>query len=209
MKLFLTSSCISENLRAFFLESFGKDPRTSKCYFIPTASDPDQEKFYTCKSMDDLAQLGFNPIWYSLQFKTKELIQQELADADIIWVGGGNTFYLLDIARKVGFLEVVTDLVKNKGVAYGGVCAGTLLASNNIESAGWEPYGDPNDVALSDLSALGFVDFTSMVHYNNEHRSIIEKYKKGDEVVYTIPDGGMTVVEDEKITILCNPKKYE
>lgn len=209
MKLFLTSSCISENLRTPFLESFGKNPSTSKCYFIPTASDPDESKFYTCKSMDDLVQLGFNPIWYSLQFKTTELIKQELADADIVWIGGGNTFYLLEVARKVGFLEVITDLVKNKGVVYGGISAGTLLASPNIESAGWEPYGDPNDVHITDLSALNFVNFTSIVHYSDEYKSIIEKYKSIEETVYIIPDGGMIVVEDEKITLLGNTKLYE
>ena len=209
MKLFLTSSCISENLRTPFLEHFDKDPRISKCYFIPTASDPDQEKFYMCKSMDDLVQLGFNPIWYALQFKSKELITQELADADIIWVGGGNTFYLLEVARRVGFLEVITDLIKNKGIVYGGVSAGTLLASPNIESAGWEPYGDLNDVGITDLSSLNFVNFTSMVHYNDEQKDVIEKYKSTNEIIYTIPDGGMILVEDEQITLLGNAKLYE
>ena len=98
--------------------------------------------------------------------------------------------------------------MKNKGVAYGGISAGTLLASPNIESAGWEPYGDPNDVNITDLSALNFVNFTSMVHYSDQHKSTIEKYKSSDEIVYTIPDGGMIVVGDEKITLLGDAKKY-
>lgn len=208
MKLFLTSSCITENLREIFLKHFGKDPRYSKCYFIPTATDPDESKFYTCKSMDDLSQIGFNPIWYTLKYKTKKLIQKELSDADIVWVGGGNTFYLLDMARKVGFLDVVTDLVQNKAVAYGGISAGTILMSNNIISAGWEPYGDLNDVKLQNLSALGFINFTSVVHYNKEQNEIIDKYKTKDEIVYTIPDGGMIIVDGEGIELVGGAEKY-
>ncbi len=209
MKLFLTSSCISENLRTPFWEHFGKDPRNSKCYFIPTASDPDHNKFYTCKSMDDLVQLGFNPIWYSLQFKTKEIIKEELADADIIWVGGGNTFYLLDVARKVGFLEVITDLVKNKGVVYGGISAGSLLACPQIRPAGWEPHGDTNDVGLTDFSSLGFVNFIPIVHYDTNQNDMIKKYATPENIVYTIPDGGMIFVDDEQIHLYGEAKLYE
>ncbi len=208
MKLFLTSSCISKNLRETFLEHFGKDPRSSKCYFIPTASDPDESKFYTCKSMDDLVELGFNPIWYSLKYKTKELIRQELSDADIIWVGGGNTFYLLDVARCVGFLDVVTDLVKNKGVAYGGVSAGTILASPNIASAGWEPHGDPNDIRLTDLIALGLVNFTSVVHYTEDQKETVNKNRVHDKLVYTILDGGMVIVDGEELKLVGGTKEY-
>ena len=209
MKLFLTASCISEELRKPFLEMYGKDPSTSKCYFIPTATDPDREKFYTCKSMDDLAQMGFNPIWYTLKYKTKELIQKELSDADIIWVGGGNTFYLLGMAKKTGFLQVVDDLIKNKGVAYGGVSAGTILTSHDIESAGWEPCGDSNDVAITDLQSLNWVNFIPFVHYDKtEHESVIERYRKPDETVFAISDGGMIIVNDGGIKTLGNVEKY-
>lgn len=209
MKLFLTSSSISENLREDFLRIYGKDPHTSRCYFIPTANDQEENKFYVCKSMDDLALLGFNPIWYSLKYKTKELVQKELADADMIWVGGGNTFYLLNIARMTGFLDVVTDLVKNKGVAYGGISAGTVLLSKDISSLNWEPYGDENTIGLTDLSALNLIDLTSIVHYSDEYKEAIESNKSLDETIYTIPNGGMIVVEDEKVSLFGGAKRYE
>jgi dipeptidase E len=209
MKLFLTSSCISEDLRSYFLENFDKVPRASKCYFIPTASDLDESKFYTCKSMDDLVQLGFSPIWYPLQFKTKELLAQELADADIIWVGGGNTFYLLEVARRTGFLEVITDLVKSKNVVYGGISAGSLLACPQIRPAGWEPGGDTNDVGITDFSSLNFVNFIPVVHFENDQENIIKKYASQDDEIYTIPDGGMIVVDDETIALHGGAKKYQ
>ena len=194
MKLFLTSSSITPEIRQDFLSVYGKNPTESKCYFIPTAADVEQEKFYMCKSMDDLAEMGFNPIWYTLKYKTKEVIQKELADADIIWVGGGNTFYLLDTARKSGFLEVVDDLVKNKGVAYGGISAGTILAAKSIQVAEWKPDGDVNEVDVTDFTALGWIDFIPFVHYEKEDYYDAIQEQKGNETVFAIPNGGMVIV---------------
>ena len=158
MKFFLTSSCISENLRGPFLAFLNKDPSKTTFYFVTTASDVEEDKFYTVKSMDDFAQIGINPIWYSLKFKSKEQIAHELADADVIWVGGGNTYYLLHVVRTSGFMEVINDLVQNKSVIYGGTSAGTILASPTIQAAGFGGKdADKNDVGLSDISALGFI----------------------------------------------------
>jgi hypothetical protein len=39
MKLFLTSSCVSENLREPFLKFLIKSPEQTKLFFITTASD--------------------------------------------------------------------------------------------------------------------------------------------------------------------------
>lgn len=203
MKLFLTSSSITPELRKEFLDVYGKDPAVSRCYFVPTAADVEQEKFYMCKSMDDLAEIGFNPVWYSLRYKNKELVQKELADADLVFVGGGNTFYLLDMARKSGFLEVIDDLVRNKGVAYGGISAGTILASQNIKVAGWKPDGDTNDVNLTDFNALGWVNFTPFVHYEKEeYFASIQEHKKEDEKVLAIPNGAMIVVNGSDIKLV-------
>lgn len=187
---------------------YGKDPVTSKCYFVPTAADVEEQKFYMCKSMDDLAEMGFNPVWYSLKYKTKELVQKELADADLVFVGGGNTFYLLDVARKSGFLEVIEDLVKNKGVAYGGISAGTILTARDISVAGWKPDGDANDVNITDLSALGWVDFTPFVHYEKEeYYNSIQEHKKADEEVLAIPNGAMVVINGSDIKLVGDVEK--
>jgi len=201
MKLFLTSSCVSENLREPFLKFLGKEPKNIKLYFIPTASDVEDEKFYTCKSMDDFSAIGINPIWYSLKFKSKEQIAKELADADVIWINGGNTFYLLDVARKTDFMETVDDLVRNKGVMYGGTSAGSILASPTIEAAGWGGDGaDKNTVELTDLTSFGFVPFTTHVHYEPEIEKADLLSHKTVTPFYAIPDGCAVEVNNGNIT---------
>jgi len=199
MKLFLTSSCISENLREPFLKFLGKPPGEVKLYFVPTASDVGEGKFFVCKSMDDLQAVGVNPIWYSLKFKTPEQVKSELADADVIWVNGGNTFYLLDVARKVGFMEVVDDLVRNKGVRYGGTSAGTILATPSIEIAGWGEDGDSNDVGIDDLRALDFVKILTQVHYRPESHQVMLQSQAHELPIYALADGTAVEVNGEVV----------
>jgi dipeptidase E len=170
-----------------------------KLYFIPTASDVEEDKFFVCKSMDDLQAAGVNPIWYSLKLKTREQVKRELADADVIWVNGGNTFYLLDIARKVGFMEVVGDLVRNKGVRYGGTSAGTILATPDIAIAGWGEDSDTNDVGIDDLRALDFVKILTQVHYkSDEHRAMLQN-QPHDLPIYALADGTAVEVNGDEI----------
>lgn len=199
MKLFLTSSCISENLREPFLKFLGKSPDKIKLYFIPTASDIEDEKFYTVKSIEDLQAIGINPVWYALRLKTREQIKQELADADVIWVNGGNTFHLLDVARKMGFMEVCDDLVRNKGVMFGGTSAGSILATPSIEIAGWGEGADVNYIGMKDFHALNFVNILTQVHYNPSLHKEMLIAKKENTPIYAIADGGAVEVNGEEI----------
>ena len=151
--------------------------------------------------MDDFSAIGINPTWYSLKFKTREQIASELADADVIWVNGGNTFYLLDVARKTGFMEIVDDLVRNKGVMYGGTSAGSILASPTIEAAGRGGDGaDKNMVGLNDLNAFGFVPFTTHVHYEPETEKADLLSHKNAVPIYAILDSCAVEVNNENIT---------
>jgi dipeptidase E len=202
MKLFLTSSCISENLRQSFLDFVGKDPEDIRLYFIPTASDVEEDKYWTCKSMDDFSVIGIDPIWYALKYKTRDKMEEDLSDADVIWVNGGNTFHLLDVARKTGFIDVVDNIVRNKGVIYGGTSAGSILASPTIESAGWgAEAADANVAEIVDLSSFGFVPFNSHVHYEPEKEKAELLAHKKDSAIYAIPDGGAVEVTDGRIMI--------
>ncbi|OGM00439.1 hypothetical protein A2480_04270 [Candidatus Uhrbacteria bacterium RIFOXYC2_FULL_47_19] len=203
MKLFLTSSCIPKNLREPFLAFLGKPPEQIKLFFIPTASDVEDNKFYTCQSMDDFSAVGIDPIWYSLRFKTKEQIARELATADVVWVNGGNTFYLLDAARRTGFMEIVSKLVRDCRVMYGGTSAGSILASPTIAAAGWGGDGaDKNAVGLTDLASFGFVPFTTHVHYDPAIEKDELLANKRGTPIYAVPDGCAIQVENEKIVTL-------
>ncbi len=141
--------------------------------FIPTAADVYDEKPWMYADRDVLTGLGLNVYDLSIKGKTKSELEEALNKADIIFVAGGNTFYLLDAARKSGFVEVVSKLVE-KGVIYIGSSAGSYIACPTIEAAGWKNQ-DKNIIGMADFTALNLVPFILFVHYKPEHNELLKQ----------------------------------
>ena len=83
---------------------------------------------------------------------------------DLIFVGGGNTFRLLDQVKRNGFTEPVREFWMAGGDYYGG-SAGAVLACEGIEIA--EGH-DSNEPGLKELSALGLLAGVSVLPHFSE-----------------------------------------
>lgn len=87
---------------------------------------------------------------------------RELQDFDLLFVGGGNTFDLLEHVRAHGFMEPILQFVADGGAYYGG-SAGAILAAESIDTA---ELHDENHAGLSDTAGLGLVrNLLVMPHY--------------------------------------------
>jgi dipeptidase E len=92
----------------------------------------------------------------------RESDHSELYEFDLLFVGGGNTFQLLNEIQTYGFLEPVRTFVQRGGAYYGG-SAGAVIACDDIAIAQGH---DPNDVGLSDLRSLGLIRHLAVLpHY--------------------------------------------
>ena len=116
---------------------------------------------------------------------------------DIIYVQGGNTFYLLKYARKSGFDEVVKDVIK-KGVIYIGVSAGSIIAGPSIEI-----FFDKNIVNVEDLRGLNLIPFAIAPHFREDKRECLRQEAVSffypvrvltDDQALLIRDGAVTLV---------------
>ena len=85
----------------------------------------------------------------------------DLETADLIIVGGGNTFQLLKECRGRRVLEVIRARVES-GCRYLGWSAGTVLACPTIRTTNDMPIVDPGG-----LDALGLIPFQVNAHYVN------------------------------------------
>jgi dipeptidase E len=85
----------------------------------------------------------------------------ELPNADLVVVGGGNTFQLLKQCRERGLLNLIQERVKG-GTRYLGWSAGANLACPTIKTTNDMPIVDPGS-----LDALGLVPFQINPHYLN------------------------------------------
>lgn len=196
-RIILTSSGINRDNLSRFSSYVGKPISEIKIAFIPTAADPEKDKKFLFDGMDELKDFGLFYEIYDIKGKTSELIKNGLERFDVIWVNGGNTFYLLDQVRKSGFDKAVTDLL-SVGKTYLGVSAGSIIAGPSVELAGWNPDWDKNDAGVTDFSALNLVDFVVSPHYNEGDRLVIEPHlKEVDYSVVALRDGEVIFVGDD------------
>lgn len=209
MKLLLTSQGIQKELKQEFINLLPKSPKDIKVVFITTAAYGDGEanpewlhiykkQLYDCgiTQVEDL----------DLQGKMFVELEQIIKDKDIIFVNGGNTFYLLKYVKKSGFDKVLQSLL-NTNKTYIGVSAGTYIACPTIEQATWK-YQNRNHSGLTDLSALNFIPFLITAHFKEEHRLIIENAsKKMEYPLVALYDTQAMLVENGKWKLIGKGKK--
>lgn len=83
----------------------------------------------------------------------------ELASADAVFIGGGNSFRLLGALYRTGLLGAVRDAVRG-GLPYMGASAGTNMAAPSLRTSNDMPIVQPPS-----FGALGLVPFQINPHY--------------------------------------------
>ena len=173
MKLFLTSAGLPPETTEEFLRLLNKKPEETNLCFIATASEPEENKWYVDKDRKRLAELGFKITEIDLKQENEDSLKDKFKKFDVIYVEGGNTFYLLKYVRKSGFDKALLDFL-NENKIYVGVSAGSIIAGPSIELAGWKNI-DKNIINLKDLSGLSLVPFAIFPHFEKSHTELLEK----------------------------------
>ncbi len=203
MKLLLTSTgLVNRNIKNLFLQIINKPVFCIRVIFIPTASRSKEELKYVQKSKEELLSLGVLENNIKTLELNKLILFQEVEGFDVIYMCGGNTFYLLKKVRESGFDKIIIEFVKN-GKLYFGVSAGSILVGPNISAAntGLEP--DENDINLVDLKGLNLIDVIISPHYCEEEETIIEDFKKKSQhEVVPLTDNQALLVIDGKIRVI-------
>jgi dipeptidase E len=198
-KLLLTSAFVF--VTDELLKILPKPPAELTVAFVPTAADLSKDPWYMEADRQKLADLGFKIIDLPLKGKRKEEVKKILDQADIIFVGGGNTFYLLDEANISGFTELVPDYVYN-GVIYVGGSAGSYIACPTIEAAGWM-NSDRNVVNLQNLKAMNLVPCIIKAHHEPAKSSAIKEAMLNCQYpVKILTDNQALLVEDDDYKVV-------
>ncbi|MBI2041592.1 MAG: Type 1 glutamine amidotransferase-like domain-containing protein [Candidatus Nealsonbacteria bacterium] len=203
MKLFLTSAGLVPETTAVFLKLLDKKPEETRMCLISTASFdhyPEGNAPYIKEGKNRLSELGFKNITdVDLRKENGESLKEKLENFDVVFVGGGNTFYLMKYARESGFDKALGSFLDRGGI-YVGVSAGSIIIGKDISSAGWSPDWDENAVGLKDLRGIGLVDFIIVPHYITEYEVIIKENKnKVSYPIFAITDFQAISVESGKV----------
>lgn len=175
-----------------------------KIGFVPTAGDVYENPDFVERDRSILGDLGYSLQEIPISKFTRDQLENVLSDIDAVFVAGGNTFYLMQEARKSGFAELIAKHVL-EGLPYIGASAGAIIVGPSLEPIVGidDPSKAPN---LGDMNGIGLVDFVVLPHYGHDNSvakydSLIEKYR-GQFQLQLLRDDQVVVVEDGKSRVI-------
>ena len=201
MKLLLTSSGLTNGAIARALQDLtGMAPATAKIAFVPTAANAEVgDKKWLFGDAQKLYDAGYeyidivDPSAAGIDWRAR------LNVADIIFIGGGNTFHLLKQARETGFADWLTQHKDEK--VYVGSGAGSILMTPTIACT---TAFEPDNIGVPDLTGLNLVDFEFIPHVS----SLISQEKvdayllKTQRALYAVDDAMAVSCTDEIIKVV-------
>jgi len=219
MKLLLTSNGLSNNSIAnAFADLVGKKPVDTKVAFIPTAANHERgDKSWLINDMHRISSRGYVVDVVEIASLEPEVIKGILEDSDVIFIGGGNTFYLSYWMQKSGIFDLMPALLKTR--VYGGISAGSIIAGaqivpssvlDRIQEFRDDDYYEKEVKGEAAAESLKLVDIVFRSHLNSDtfpriRREFLEKivdkmpaplYALDDESALKIIDGKIEVVSE-------------
>lgn len=170
MKLFLSSIAISDKQAPDFINLVGKAPQDIKLTLIENAADGENgTKEWVVNNRQAIQSHGFTVDILNLDVYRSDQagLEKRLTSSDVIWFGGGNTFYLRWLLRDIGADNLITELV-HRGTVYGGGSAGAIIAgptlryfdaADNCQAAPevyWDGLGLTNTVVVPHVDNPAF-----------------------------------------------------
>ena len=126
-------------------------------------------------------------------------VEERIGAADVIFVAGGNTDYLMTVFEKTGFSKTLPKLLKEK--VYVGSSAGSCVLGHR---PGYKTFAEIYEEDQYTDKYLDMVDFTVLPHLHSVHFNtrdndwVIEDSEKEDNLVYAISDDAAVIVDGEK-----------
>lgn len=177
-----------------------KDRTGGRLLHIPTAATGEG---WTPDPADlaRLAEIGFEVVSLELADLPGRIPVDALDRFDAVYVGGGNTFFLLKHMKRTGFFDLVKDAVA-AGMLYIGSSAGSVVATPDI---GYAEEIDDRTLGDGDDTGLAFVGFSILPHMDHETmgppvRRQFEAWDGGQ--VFALKDGQAIVIRDNRIEVL-------
>jgi dipeptidase E len=157
---------------------------------------------YTLQARTRFAAMG-----YALDSAHEASNPAEAAEgADAIFVGGGNTFRLLDSLQRLGLLAVIRQRVA-RGMPYVGSSAGSNVACPTLKTTKDMPIVEPRS-----FEALGLVEFQISPHFldpdpasthmgETQEERIGQYLEENDRTVAGLREGAMLRVEENTVLL--------
>ena len=145
----------------------------NRCAVIPTAMEKDKDRdVWLAETAEELSAYGLDCEYF--YFGTDE--NEKLADYDIIYICGGNVFYLMKMIKQCSAEQTLQNLAKSKIIV--GVSAGSLIMQENLELIRDLIPRMNKRVKLKDLTALNLTNGVEHLPHKSRYTEIIDAFEK-------------------------------
>ncbi|MEI8232218.1 MAG: Type 1 glutamine amidotransferase-like domain-containing protein [bacterium] len=166
--LFLTSSVGTVGVGASIRAKLGHD-KPLKTVFITTpieVEDLTDDAWYQADHFE-LTSNGFETLDYTITGKSESDIINDLKDVEVMYISGGNEFYLKQQSNKNNFGNFVKKFVES-GKVYIGTSAGSIIMAPDMSPCLLITDTTCCPEPITDISGFGIVDFLVMPHWGSE-----------------------------------------
>lgn len=168
-----------DNMKKIFITSYLAGTRAQFCAFmtknnvkpgkilvITTAGNVEDYTGYIDEGKALLTSLGYELTILDVARESTAVCREAIMHAKIIYVTGGNTFYLLQELNKKQLLSEIKASIDN-GCYYVGESAGAIILAKNVNYAS---IIDEASLApdLESPAGLGLLDFYPLPHFGEE-----------------------------------------
>ena len=142
-----------------------------------------------------------------------ELMRRDFTEYACLYIGGGNTYKLLNDLKAGGVFEKIRKyLAEDGGIVYGG-SAGAIIFGRDLDSCSTD---DENEVGLTDHTGFNLLGgYSLLCHYTNRSRERTEQTRRRllelskTKPVYAIPEEDTVFVQDERIEVIGDRPYFE
>lgn len=179
--------------------------KNPKLLFFPTAkSDSDEYWEWIQKYFGKYLRCKTDVLFLIKERPSKEEIKNKIFNADIIYVGGGNTLKMMRLWRRLGINKLL-KAAYHKGIVLCGISAGSICWFESGHSDSISFY-NPKKWKYINVRGLGFIKGIHCPHYNSETIGIKRK-KNFQDMIKKI--GGFGIAIDNNCAIEFLDDKYK
>lgn len=193
----LTSIAIHEAFATLLDEGY------TKAAIVVTA-DPEyrERNLKAVRTKEEFDRIGFRTNFFDIEFTSP----QSLIDYDIVYLNGGNPFYLLHQIRKSRADRVLRELL-DRGKVLSGASAGSIVLGETLALITEFDPQLSDGIGLTDTTGIGLTTVILCPHYSKymtryeRFEERIRHVEQRDDITITrLDDGEAIVIQDGQST---------
>ena len=197
MKLFLCGGGSGSHVADAYKEFLRQVDNNKPLLYVPLAMD--ETKYKDCKEWftNEIKYIGLSN--FEMVYSAQEFYNKNLRNYCAIFIGGGNTYDLLNKIDSNNLRKKLVEFLLNGGIVFGG-SAGAIIFGQDIDVCKLE---DGNNCGLRNTEGFNYAnDLSILCHLNQKHLLInIEHLKKlsyKQKIIY-LPEEDVVFINHEKI----------